>query len=259
MPVPELDLISEPVVLGPHELVIQRPRDAEALLDEEAFEHEEFLPYWAELWPSGLALARHVAGLDLAGVRVAELGCGLALPSLAAALAGADVLATDWSPDAIELLRANAERNGIRLDVAVAGWTRPGPLLERAPFDLVLASDVLYERRNIPLLLYNLRRLGPEVLLADPRRPAAAEFLEGAAKEWDVETTELRGASRPAAPAQPNRVSSGSRSPRSTARSTRAQAIPRDSARITACGLKRCAARIPRHSARAGSSRIRSR
>ena len=56
------------------------------------------MPYWAELWPSGIALARHVVGLALAGRRVLELGCGLALPSFAAALAGADVLATDWAP-----------------------------------------------------------------------------------------------------------------------------------------------------------------
>ena len=59
------------------------------------------MPYWAELWPSGLALADYVATLDLAGRRVLELGCGLALPSFAAALGGADVLATDWAPEAL--------------------------------------------------------------------------------------------------------------------------------------------------------------
>jgi predicted nicotinamide N-methyase len=186
-----LDLVEERVALGGRELGVLRPRDPEALLDEEAFEHEEFLPYWAELWPSGVELARHVAGLDLAGKRVVELGCGLALPSFAAALAGARVLATDWAPDAIDLARRNAERNGIDLDFAVAGWTQPGPLLERAPFDLVLTSDVLYEKRNVPLLLYNLRRLAHEVLLADPRRYPESDFLEGAAHDWRVETTEL--------------------------------------------------------------------
>ena len=105
------DLVEESVPLRGAVLEVLRPRDAEALLDERAFEHEEFLPYWAELWPSGVALARRVAARALKGARVLELGCGLGLPSLAAALAGGRVLATDWSPQAIELLRDNAERN----------------------------------------------------------------------------------------------------------------------------------------------------
>jgi predicted nicotinamide N-methyase len=103
-----VDLVEESVPLRGAVLQVLRPRDAEALLDERAFEHEEFLPYWAELWPSGVALARRVAARALKGARVLELGCGLGLPSLAAALAGGRVLATDWSPQAIELLRDNA-------------------------------------------------------------------------------------------------------------------------------------------------------
>ena len=105
------DLVEESVPLRGAALHVLRPRDAEALLDDHAFEHEEYLPYWAELWPSGVALARRVAARALRGARVLELGCGLGLPSLAAALAGGRVLATDWSPQAIELLRDNAERN----------------------------------------------------------------------------------------------------------------------------------------------------
>ena len=93
-----MDLVEESVPLGGGGAQVLRPRDAEALLDERAFEHEEFLPYWAELWPSGVALARRVAARALKGARVLELGCGLGLPSLAAALAGGRVLATDWSP-----------------------------------------------------------------------------------------------------------------------------------------------------------------
>ena len=56
----------------------------------------------------------------------------------------------------------------------------------------MLAADVLYERRNVEPLLELLPRLAPEVLVADPRRPAAAEFLERAKAEWRVETTELQ-------------------------------------------------------------------
>ena len=143
-----------------------------------AFDEEEFLPYWAELWPSGLALARHVATRELGGHRVLELGCGLGLPALAAALREADVLATDWAEDAIELLRRNAERNGVFLRLARVRWSEPEPLLRAAPWDLVLGADLLYEARNAEQLAELLPQLGGEVLLAEPGRPYAKEFLE---------------------------------------------------------------------------------
>src|SRR4051812_38378102 len=136
------DLTEEIVALSPgRELTVLRPRDSEALLDEHAFEEQEFLPYWAELWPSGVALARAIAARSLRGARVLELGCGLGLPSLAAALGGGRVMATDWSSSAIDLLADNAARNGARLETAVVRWEDPGVLLDRAPFDLVLAAD----------------------------------------------------------------------------------------------------------------------
>jgi predicted nicotinamide N-methyase len=155
-----------------------RPPSADELIDEAAFDEEEFLPYWAELWPSGLALARHIATIDLGGRRVLELGCGLGLPSLAAALRGADVLATDWAEDAIELLRPNAERNDALLRVARVRWSEPEPLLRAAPWDLVLGADLLYEERNADQLAALLPQLGGELLLAEPGRPYAKAFLE---------------------------------------------------------------------------------
>ena len=82
------DLVEHVVALPGRELLLLAPRDREALLSEEAFAHEEFLPYWAELWPSALALARVLARRPLTGRRVLELGCGLGLPAIAAALAG---------------------------------------------------------------------------------------------------------------------------------------------------------------------------
>ena len=107
-----------------------------------------------------------------------ELGCGLGLPALAAALRGADVLATDWAEDAIELLRRNAERNGVFLHVARVRWSEPEPLLRAAPWDLVLGADLLYEMRNAEQLAELLPQLGGEVLLAEPGRPYAKDFLE---------------------------------------------------------------------------------
>jgi len=181
-------LVEDRIELAGRTLALLRPPSADALIDEDAFDEDEFLPYWAELWPSGLALARAVGGLDLGGMRVLELGAGLGLPSLAAAVRGADVLATDWAEDAVELLRRNAGRNGIALRTGVARWDRPEPLLLGAPWPLVLGADLLYERRNADALLELLPRLGADVLLADPGRPFARGFLERTAARWELET-----------------------------------------------------------------------
>ncbi len=129
------DVVEERIVLAGREVVVVRPRDSIALLDEEAFEREEFLPYWADLWPSAVALARAVAARPLTGLRVLELGCGLGLPSLAAALAGARVLATDWSGDAVAFAAANAARNGLRVETQVCAWSQPEEIVDRAPWD----------------------------------------------------------------------------------------------------------------------------
>jgi predicted nicotinamide N-methyase len=187
-----LGLVPRVVEIAGVQLDTLQPRESEALIDEAAFEQEEFLPYWAEPWPSGMALSRVVAALPLRGTRVLELGCGLALPSLVASVGGASVLATDWSPDAIELARANATRNGLALETAVVAWERPERLVRRAPWDVVLAADVLYERRNVDALLELLPALVDatgRVLLADPGRPPTADFLRRAEDDgWRVET-----------------------------------------------------------------------
>jgi predicted nicotinamide N-methyase len=175
-------LIEERIEVAGRELALLRPPSADELIDEEAFDEDEFLPYWAELWPSGIALAEVVAGLELRGKRVLELGAGLGIPSLVAALGGADVLATDWADEAVELLRVNAERNGLRLRAERVRWDEPEPLLRDAPWDVVLGADLLYEQRNAEQLLELLPRLGGDVLLAEPGRPFAKSFLE----RWSV-------------------------------------------------------------------------
>jgi predicted nicotinamide N-methyase len=153
------------------ELFLQRPADPEALIDEEAFADDEFLPYWAELWPAGLALAEALPR-SLAGQAVVELGCGLGVPSLVAAARGARVTAVDWAAGAIELLRQNAVRNGLVIEARRADWRQ-----FEGHFDLVLAADVLYERRNIAPLVTLLPRLAPVALVAVAGRPFEAEFL----------------------------------------------------------------------------------
>ena len=177
---------------GSFELTVSRPADSESLIDEERFEGDEFLPYWAELWPSGLALARYVARRNLTGACVLELGCGLGLPSLAAAHVGARVVATDWAPEALDFLERNAAANSIHLETALVVWADE-KARSLGTFEVVLAADVLYEERNATPLLQLLDAVVAdtgEVWLADPGRRHAGRFFELAGLAgWACEET----------------------------------------------------------------------
>jgi predicted nicotinamide N-methyase len=173
----------------PHgELRLLQPRDGAELPDDGDVEWAPLAPYWSVLWRSGLALARELAQRRMHGLRVVELGCGMGVPSLAASRSGAAVLATDVTVEALELLACNASRNGLDVDTAQVDWASPAVLVARAPFDLVLAADVLYERASVAHLLALLPQLAPRILLADPGRPAADVFLAEARRRWSVET-----------------------------------------------------------------------
>jgi predicted nicotinamide N-methyase len=170
------------------DLTLLQPDEAADLPDDGPVEWAPLVPYWAVLWRSGMALAREVANADLAGRTVVELGCGLGVPSLAAARGGADVLATDADEEALELLERNARENGLGVATARVEWKTPDALVARGPFDLVLAADVLYERPSLALLASLLPRLGGEFWLADPGRPELEAFLDLARGRWSIVT-----------------------------------------------------------------------
>ena len=126
-----IDTVEELIPLPIGEVALTRPRDADALLTEEQFEREEFLPYWAELWSSGVALAHDVSRRSLRGAPVLELGCGLGLPSIAAALAGGRFWPPTGRRDAIRATADNARRNGVEVETAIVAWGAPEPIVER--------------------------------------------------------------------------------------------------------------------------------
>jgi predicted nicotinamide N-methyase len=182
------EVVSRSIELPSGELRLLQPKETAALPDAGPVEWAPIAPYWSVLWRSGVALARELDGMALRGLRVMELGCGLAVPSITAARAGAAVLATDAYDEPLALVARNARANDVGIETAIVDWAEPDELVSRAPFDLVLAADVLYERASVARLLSLLPRLAPEVWLADPGRPAADAFLEEAGGRWPVET-----------------------------------------------------------------------
>lgn len=120
--------------------------------------------YWSFCWASGQALATYLLQcVDLVkGKRVLDFGSGSGVAGIAAALAGAkEVVACDMDPLANLALSCNAQLNEVAITVVTS-------LDQVEKVDLVLASDVLYDRDNYPLLA-RLKRLGKEVLIADSR------------------------------------------------------------------------------------------
>jgi predicted nicotinamide N-methyase len=127
------------------------------------------------------------------GSRVLELGCGLALPSVVAALSGADVLATDGAPDAVAFAAHVLALNELEgAEVALVDWSTHGDaLVDRGPWEVVLASDVLYTGANVQAALALVPRLlapGGELRLADPGRSGARDFLAAMRGAFTIRT-----------------------------------------------------------------------
>jgi predicted nicotinamide N-methyase len=173
-------------------VTIIRPRDWDELRHVEGGAGRG-VPYWGLLWPSGRALAEELAARELGGRRVLELGCGLGAPSAVAARRGARVLATDSSSDAVAFAAHNLALNDQEGDVALVDWADPDALAGGAPWDLVIAADVLYTQANAQALARVLPALvgdRGQALIADPRRAGGRDFLAAARGLFRLKTRE---------------------------------------------------------------------
>jgi predicted nicotinamide N-methyase len=159
---------------------ILKPANADDLIREEDFVKDERLPYWADVWPSSIILAGKLLELEGGGRSALELGCGVGLSTLAATTAGFDVLSTDYYQDALDVTRANVFRNlGTRARTRMVDWRHVPKDL--GTFELVFASDVLYEKEYallLPIILCSVLASRGYALIADPGRVAAPMFLE---------------------------------------------------------------------------------
>ncbi|ABZ83580.1 conserved hypothetical protein [Heliomicrobium modesticaldum Ice1] len=155
-----------------------------------AAQEEDDLPFWAELWPASLGLAAYLwRQVDMQERQVLELGCGLGLSGIVAALKGAEVTQTDFIPAALELAGENAARNGVKTERVWADWRRFPAM---GNFSLIIGSDILYERTlhgNLETILTTHLAPGGEFIIADPGREWAALFfdrLDAAAWQRDL-------------------------------------------------------------------------
>jgi len=176
----EFDVAVSEVPLGGRRVTIYHPRSAEDLIDEEAFAVDERLPYWADVWPSARVLAERVVRMPADARRFLELGCGAGLVTVAAVMAGFEVTASDYYDEALRFTALNVLVNtGADIETRTADWRRFPHDMGR--FDVVVASDVLYEREHAQLIAAVLDRTLTArglALVADPGRLAAPAFVE---------------------------------------------------------------------------------
>lgn len=184
------DLLDAPrqrlrVPVGGRTFLVERAGDLESLwedLGHEDFGADERLPYWVELWPSSLSLARFLAArsAEIDGLACLDLGCGLGLTALAAAAAGAKVLGLDYERPAVAFARHNAALNGLDGPLWVQmDWREPG--FAPGAFQRIWGADILYEKR----FFEPLERLFDLVLAPGGRIWIAEADREVSRPAWD--------------------------------------------------------------------------
>ncbi len=180
---------STPVIIGGLSIPLTKPADPDRMLDDPEVlawnQADDYMPYWAYLWPGAFLLAEAVAAEDWKpGTAALEIGCGLGLAGLAGLRRGLRVTFSDYDGGTFGFVEESARANGFgpedyslrRLD-----WREPPE--ERFP--VILGADVLYERRLVPLVVNVLTAMletGGLALIAGPYRIASEEFPTLAAK-----------------------------------------------------------------------------
>src|SRR5438067_1885064 len=182
-------LAREEVFVEGRTFVLTRPTQTDRLLDHpailSAFAADEYLPYWADLWPAARMLAKAILRSTWTpGLEVLEIGCGLGLPGIAALSAGLHVTFSDYDATALRFAADNALLNGFAdFKLLQLDWRSP-PADLKVP--VVVGSDLIYELRNVAPLVALLRQVlqpGGVCLLTDQDRVPSHLLRETLAQE----------------------------------------------------------------------------
>jgi predicted nicotinamide N-methyase len=135
-------------------------------------------PLFGVIWPSSEILAHLMFDYEIEGKRILEVGCGIALASLVLNHRLANITATDHHPEVENFLTENVNlNNGNEIPFVRTGWKDEASSLGR--FDLIIGSDLLYERDHVDLLSGFIDQHANEhceVIIIDPGRGLHARF-----------------------------------------------------------------------------------
>ncbi len=170
-------------IIEGHPFRLILPASPDAFLDDEevhaAFDRDEYMPYWAYLWPASLKMATTVLRSNwVAGTEVLELGAGIGLVGLAGLAKGLNVTFSDYESKAVDLALFNAHRVGhSHASGLVLDWRNP----PERQYPWLWGCDLLYEDRNHELLLELTRTMlapGGTAWFADGGRAKAGRFCK---------------------------------------------------------------------------------
>ncbi|MFW5959629.1 MAG: class I SAM-dependent methyltransferase [Chitinivibrionales bacterium] len=180
---------------GNRDFFICKPADPTEILNritEDEFREDEFLPYWAEYWPSSVVLARYLLKeVPPSTGNLCEIGCGLGTLSVILKYFGYWIIPMDYSPDSCSITKENGSRNRVDLSPVCTDWRSPGFKTElRTGFNTITGSDILYEKRfTEPVLEFIKTYLAKNgtAFIADPERGFHKDFAkEAEAHGFDI-------------------------------------------------------------------------
>jgi predicted nicotinamide N-methyase len=195
--------VRESVIVEGRTFLIMRPGESDRLLDHPgvraAFAADEYMPYWADLWPAARMLAKAILREPWpAGRRALEVGCGLGLPGIAALACGLRVTFSDCDATALRFAADNAALNDLGdFELLQMDWRRPPA---DRHFPIILGSDLIYEMRNVAPLVALVKRLlepGGVCLLTDQDRVPSHVLRDTLAAEGLPFTTRVMHAGEP--------------------------------------------------------------
>ena len=193
----------EQVIVEGRTFIIMRPSESDRLLDHpsvrSAFAADEYMPYWTDLWPSARMLAKAIHRESWpTAQRALEVGCGLGLPGIAALAMGLRVTFSDYDATALRFAADNARANGYHsFDTLQMDWRYPPDDIQ---FPIILASDLIYEMRNVaPLVALIKKMLEPNglCLLTDQDRVPSHVLRDTLTAEGFSFTTGIMRAGEP--------------------------------------------------------------
>lgn len=186
--------------LKAHLVKVSRIRDVDKLFDQllsrgssDLNVVDERMPYWADLWPSAIGLSEYIDSYPevVNGKNILEIGCGLGLPGIVAALCGGNVLMTDYLREALDFAENNWYKNlSVKFNGSLLDWRNVN---SADRFDVIIASDVAYESRSFEHLknaFLNLLKPDGILLLSEPNRKFASPFIKLLEKSFELKKTD---------------------------------------------------------------------
>lgn len=182
-----------PIAIGEKKLELYRVENWDVFvnnLDQKGDAYIKVFPFWVKIWEASIVLAHHLVQAELGKDQaILELGAGMGVTGLFLGAYGHKVTITDYDDDAIELLRMNAELNGLtNVSIRKLDWHSPNLTEE---YDVICGSELVYNEASIDPIIHlfrtYLRPMGTVFLAHDIKRMCLIKLIGMVPGRFDIE------------------------------------------------------------------------